>query len=221
LARLLDLYRHTNPKLAEALEERVGLEAIVGAEPMRVAKGGGRDRQSAARVRAHFAQQAGVAAKFMARPDGPRVGAISLEGWDTHVNEGIVDGRLAGLLGALDGAIEALETGMGAAWRETVVVIATEFGRTAHINGSYGTDHGTATVALLVGGALKGGRVIADWPGLRPNDLFEGRDLKPTLDLRAVFKGVLAEHLGVSGTALGQSVFPETSTLAPMGGLVA
>ena len=84
-----------------------------------------------------------------------------------------VNGRLAALLGALDGAIAAIETNMGAAWRETVVVLVTEFGRTARINGTEGTDHGTATVALLAGGALKGGRVIADWPGLKAADLYE------------------------------------------------
>ena len=77
------------------------------------------------------------------------------------------------------------------AWRETVVAVVTEFGRTARINGTEGTDHGTGTVALLVGGALKGGRVIADWPGLKERDLYESRDLKPTTDLRAVLKGVL------------------------------
>jgi len=221
LARLLDLYRHTNPMLAQALEERVDLEAIVGSKPMQAAKGRTRDRRSAPRVRAHFAQQAGTAAKFMARPDGPRIGAISLEGWDTHVNEGVIDGRLAALLGALDGAIEAIEQGMGPAWRETVVVVATEFGRTARINGSHGTDHGTATVAFLAGGALKGGRVIADWPGLGANDLYEGRDLKPTTDLRAVLKGVLAEHLGIPDATLAKTVFPETASLRPIRGLLA
>lgn len=220
LARLLDLYLHSYPKLAQALEERVGLEAIVGAEPMRIGKGRAGDRKSGPRVRAHFAQQAGVAAKFMARPDGPRIGAISLEGWDTHINEGVIDGRLAGLLGALDGAIEAIEKGMGPAWRETVVAVVTEFGRTAHINGSYGTDHGTATTAFFVGGALKGGRVIADWPGLTANNLYEGRDLKPTTDLRAAFKGVLADHLGVPDDVLAKTVFPDSGSLRPIRGLL-
>ena len=80
---------------------------------------------------------------------------------------------------------------MGEAWRETVVAVVTEFGRTARINGTEGTDHGTGTVAFLIGGALKGGRVIADWPGLKPAQLYEDRDLKPTTDLRAVLKGLL------------------------------
>ena len=118
-------------------------------------------------MRAYFAESAGTAAKFLARPDGPRIGALAFDGWDTHADEGALNGRLAALLGALDGAIAAIETNMGAAWRETVVAVITEFGRTARINGTEGTDHGTGTVAFLAGGALKGGRVVADWPGLK------------------------------------------------------
>ena len=109
---------------------------------------------------------------------------------------------------------------MGPAWRDTVVVLVTEFGRTARINGTEGTDHGTATVALLVGGALKGGRVIADWPGLKSADLYENRDLKPTTDLRAVLKGVLKDHLRADDRALAQNVFPGSDGVKPMAGLV-
>ena len=116
------------------------------------------------------------------------------------------------LLGALDGAFAAVETAMGEAWRETVVAVVTEFGRTARINGTNGTDHGTATVALLAGGALKGGRVIADWPGLKLADLHEGRDLKATTDLRAVLKGVLKDHLRAGERALATAVFPDAAT---------
>ena len=164
MMRLIDLYHHTDPALARAMQERTGLAALgkPGAMP--------RDNAAAtplARVRAYFAEAAGAAAHYLARPDGPRVGALAFNGWDTHINEGAVGGRLAGLLGALDGAIHAIETGMGDAWRDTVVAVVTEFGRTARINGTDGTDHGTGTVALLAGGALKGGRVIADWPGLK------------------------------------------------------
>ena len=113
--------------------------------------------------------------------------------------------RLAQLLGGLDGALAEFESGLGARWRDTVIVVATEFGRTARINGTEGTDHGTGTVALLVGGAVKGGRVISDWPGLKPANLYQGRDLAPTTDLRAVFKGVLHDHLGVAERALADS----------------
>jgi uncharacterized protein (DUF1501 family) len=188
-ARLLDLYNHTDPKLARVLEDRIGLSSLGPAgSPSRKPgeMGPGVQVGNINQVRAYFVEAAGAAAKFLANPDGPRVGALALNGWDTHVNEGLVNGRLAQLLGALDAALGAIETNMGTAWSETVVTLVTEFGRTAHINGSAGTDHGTATVALLLGGALKGGRVVADWPGVKETDLYEKRDLKATTDLRAV-----------------------------------
>ncbi len=109
---------------------------------------------------------------------------------------------------------------MGAAWSQTVVTLITEFGRTARINGNLGTDHGTATVALLVGGALKGGRVVADWPGLKEPDLHEKRDLKATIDLRAVLKGLLRDHLRVDDRALAADVFPDSQDAIAMEGLV-
>jgi uncharacterized protein (DUF1501 family) len=102
-----------------------------------------------------------------------------------------------------------------------VVVVMTEFGRTARINGTEGTDHGTATVALLAGGAVKGGRVIADWPGLKEADLHDGRDLKPTIDLRAVLKGVLRDHVRVDEKVLASTVFPDSAVAKVMDGLVA
>jgi uncharacterized protein (DUF1501 family) len=132
-----------------------------------------------------------------------------------------VTGRLADLLGALDGAIGAIKANMGEAWNETVVTLVTEFGRTAHVNGSAGTDHGTGTVALLAGGALKGGRVIADWPGVKETDLYEKRDLNATTDLRAVLKGLLRDHLRADERALAADVFPGSDAVAPMAGLLA
>jgi uncharacterized protein (DUF1501 family) len=221
--RLLDLYRHTDPMLARVLEERIGLAALAPAVPP--------DRRAGemgpavqigniGQVRAYFAEAAGAAGRFLANPDGPRVGALALDGWDTHVNEGVVSGRLSQLLGALDAALAAVETNMGAVWTETVVTLITEFGRTARINGSQGTDHGTATVALLVGGALKGGRVIADWPGLREADLHDKRDLKATTDLRAVLKGLLRDHLRVEDRVLAADVFPGSDGVMAMEGLV-
>lgn len=217
-ARLLDLYRRSDLKLASVLEGSAKLAAIEQSGAMGMAqKAGG---PGPAQVRAYFADTAGNAAKFLAQPDGPRVGALALDGWDTHVSEGIAQGRLSQLLGALDDALAAIKTNMGSAWSQTVVALATEFGRTARINGTDGTDHGTATVALLVGGALKGGRVIADWPGLKPADLYENRDLKPTIDLRAVLKGVLKDHLRVDERALAQNVFPGSDGVKPMPGLV-
>ena len=221
--RLLDLYQHTDPTFARVLEERVGVAVM--------ARAGGMDAKAAdgsppvqtggiAQVRAYFAEAASTAAKFLSRPDGPRVGALAFDGWDTHVNEGAVKGRLADLLGALDGAIAAVETNMGEAWRDTVVAMVTEFGRTARINGNDGTDHGTATVALFVGGALKGGRVLADWPGLKEADLYEKRDLKPTTDLRSALKGMLREHLRVADHALETTVFPDSAAAAAIEGLL-
>jgi len=222
-ARLLDLYRHTDAKLANALAGRKDL--------LTVARSGGLDTMQPreqlptaigmARVREYFADVASAAAKYLARPDGPRVGALSLSGWDTHVNEGAAAGQLAQYLGALDGAVGAIERSMVSSWRETVVALITEFGRTARINGTDGTDHGTGTTAMLVGGALRGGRVIADWPGLKPANLFEDRDLAPTTDLRAVMKGVLKDHLRLDDAALAASVFPGSRDVKPLAGLLA
>jgi uncharacterized protein (DUF1501 family) len=222
--RLLDLYRHTDPKLARVLEDRIGLSSLGPA--------GSADRKPGEmgpviqvgninQVRTYFAEAAGAAAKFLANPDGPRVGALALDGWDTHNNEGAVNGRLAQLLGALDAALGAIETNMGAAWSETVVTLITEFGRTARINGTAGTDHGTATVALLLGGALKGGHVVTDWPGVKEADLYEKRDLKATTDLRAVLKGLLRDHLRVDERVLAADIFPGSDAVAPMTGLLA
>lgn len=219
--RLLDLYRHTDPALARVMEERMGLAAIGRADNMSDMKKAAPLPGGAARVAAFFAEASGAAARFMAQADGPRVGALAFDGWDTHAAEGVTQGRLFSLLGALDGAIAAAETGMGTAWKDTVVTVVTEFGRTARVNGTDGTDHGTGTVALLAGGALNGGRVIADWPGVGETALYEKRDLKATTDLRAVLKGLLHDHLRVEEMALATSVFPGSAAVKPMRGLVA
>jgi uncharacterized protein (DUF1501 family) len=218
--RVLDLYRHTDPTFAQGLEEGLGITSIAKAGGISEIKP---DTQGVGieQVRAYFAEAAGGAAKFLAAPEGPRVGALAFDGWDTHVQEGAVTGRLADLLGALDGAIGAIKTNMGEAWNETVVTLVTEFGRTARINGNAGTDHGTGTVALLAGGALKGGRVVADWPGVKEADLYEKRDLKATTDLRAVLKGLLRDHLRVDERVLAADVFPGSDAVAPMTGLLA
>jgi uncharacterized protein (DUF1501 family) len=218
--RLLGLYRHSDAKLAGVLEEHSKLTAIEHTGEMAQKPVAPNAGPGPAQVRAYFAEVAGSAAKFLAQPEGPRVGALALDGWDTHVNEGIAAGRLSQLLGALDAALAAVETNMGPAWRDTAVVLVTEFGRTARINGTEGTDHGTATVALLAGGALKGGRVIADWPGLKSADLYQDRDLKATTDLRAVLKGLLQDHLRADARALAESVFPGSENVRPMAGLV-
>ena len=223
MARLIDLYHHTDTELARAIEGRMDLVTLARAsDPAAMAPTEGQQLPQgfAAQVRAYFADAAGTAAKFLARADGPRIGALAFNGWDTHIDEGADSGRLATLLGALDGALAAVEKNMGEAWRETVVAVVTEFGRTARINGTNGTDHGTGTIALLGGGALKGGRVIADWPGLKNANLYEGRDLAATTDLRAVLKGLLKDHLRVTDRALAGNVFPGSADVKPMTGLV-
>jgi uncharacterized protein (DUF1501 family) len=161
-----------------------------------------------------------AAGRFLAAEHGPRIAVLETTGWDTHANQGAEEGTLANRLRTLDEALNAMRVALGDAWKHTAVLVATEFGRTAAINGTRGTDHGTATCALLMGGAVNGGRVIADWPGLNSAALYQGRDLRPTTDLRAVTKGVLCGHLHLSEAQLAQSVFPNSHSVAPMDGLI-
>ncbi len=212
--RVLDLYEHRDPHLGRALAQGLDLDRIATREMGADMKprDGGPD--------VVMRQTAQGAARLIAADDGPRIAALSFDGWDTHANEGGATGRLAQLLGGLDGAFEELEKGLGAKWNSTAVVAMTEFGRTAKINGTTGTDHGTASVAFLAGGAIAGGRVIADWPGLKPAQLYQNRDLLPTTDLRGVLKGLLADQLGLARAALGERVFPHSGDLEPMQGLI-
>src|SRR5207253_7840770 len=210
--RLVDLYTHRDPALASALSQGLQLDKQAQGDDMKPKPG----TNGAAAMRL----VARGAAKLMSADDGPRIAALAFDGWDTHANEGGATGRLAQLLGGLDGALAEFESGLGERWRDTVVVVATEFGRTARINGTEGTDHGTGTIALLVGGPVQGGRIISDWPGLKPANLYQGRDLAPTTDLRAVFKGVLHDHRGVSERALAEAVFPDSTPVKAMKGLL-
>ena len=157
-------------------------------------------------------------AAFMTQPDGKQVAAVSMDGFDSHANQTAL---LATRLAYVDAFIDGLSTGMGPAWSDTVVVVATEFGRTARVNGTAGTDHGTASTALLLGGGLKRGGIVGDWPTLAQNRLFENRDTAPTLDMRGVFKGVLRDHLGVDRAKLDSAVFPGSGVVAPVEGMVA
>lgn len=161
-----------------------------------------------------------MAGRLLADPDGPRVATLDLGGWDTHVAQGTVAGRLGGALGALATTLSALQTALGADWRRTAVAVVTEFGRTARPNGTGGTDHGTATAAFLAGGAIQGGRVIHDWPGLADGRLYQGRDLAPTLDLRAAMKTLLHQHLGLSLATIEENVFPGSAGVAPLPDLI-
>lgn len=160
------------------------------------------------------------AGRLLGSASGPRIAVLSVHSWDTHATQGSIKGKVADRLGELDRGIAGFQAAVGRAWSNTVVLIVTEFGRTVRNNGINGTDHGTATVALLAGGAVQGGRILGDWPGLAPRDLLEGRDLKPSSDLRSVFKGVLREHLDVPDTILDRDIFPDSRTVRPMRGLI-
>ena len=161
------------------------------------------------------------AAKFLSQPEGPQAAVLSLGGWDTHANQAGETGPLVNNLGTLEAALLALREGLSApgaaeAWRRTVVLVVTEFGRTVAINGTQGTDHGTGGAALVLGGAVRGGRVLTDWPGLAPAQRNDGRDLRVTTDVRAIFRSVLIDHLGLPSARVGQLILPGTAALAPL-----
>jgi uncharacterized protein (DUF1501 family) len=159
-------------------------------------------------------------ARFLRAPNGPRIAVIESSGWDTHANQGAGSGSLANKFKDLDSSLNAFRQAMGDDWSSTVVAVVTEFGRTVKVNGTRGTDHGTAAAAMLMGGAVNGGRVIADWPGLQKSALFQGRDLQPTMDLRSVFKGVLADHMDISPVYLDSKVFPESKSAVATADLI-
>ncbi len=199
----------TGPAIATALSGNAFDASILSddapAEPGDAGKGKGA-----------FPALAAHAGTLLAAAGGPRIAAFQLEGWDTHGNQ------IAGLkapLSGLDVGLTALKTSLGPAWKNTMVVVMTEFGRTAAMNGTKGTDHGTATAAFILGGNVNGGRVAGTWPGLAPNQLFENRDLAPTTDIRAVAQGALAAHLNLGPDALAR-IFPGSQDAAPMNGLV-
>lgn len=212
LARVADLYA-PDPLLGPALTAGLKANALAGEvlDPG-MGSGGGAKRAEAA-----MAEGAG---RLIAAPDGPRIAVLELGGWDTHANQGTTSGRLTLALRGLDAGLAALIRGLGPAWSRTAVAIVTEFGRTVEPNGTEGTDHGTGTAAFLAGGAIAGGRVLADWPGLSKSALYEGRDLKPTTDLRSVFKGLLAAQFGLSNQALDREIFPDSAGARSLQGLL-
>jgi uncharacterized protein (DUF1501 family) len=228
LARITDLYagdkllamRLADALAADAMAAGEGDDNMAGGAGEAHAAAAGNLARPAAANGARYAELVHAAAGFLRQENGPRVAVFDTTGWDTHANEGGAEGQLAGRLAALDKGLATLKQELGPAWSETAVLLVTEFGRTAAINGTRGTDHGTATVAFLAGGAVAGGRVIADWPGLSARVLYQGRDLTPTLDLRSVLKGVLAEHLSVPDRALEQAVFPDSAAAKPLRGLL-
>jgi len=163
-----------------------------------------------------LAPLASAAGRLLAAPTGPRVAALEFGGWDTHASQNL---RIVGNLDGLDGGLLALKQGLGDAWQRTAVLVVTEFGRTARVNGTGGTDHGTAGVAFVLGGAVAGGKVRTDWPGLSEGKLFENRDLAQTTDVRAIAKGLLRDHLKLPMPAVEQA-FPDSASVTPLGGLL-
>ncbi len=199
LHRIESLYAHDEffaTRLAQAIHAREIAGGMSGVQQKR----GKQAKQLKALMQA--------SARFLSAENGPRIAVLESGGWDTHARQGAASGSLANKFAMLDQGIMALQQELGSVWAKTVVMVVTEFGRTVKVNGTRGTDHGTATAAMLVGGAVNGGRVVADWPGLAPSNLYHGRDLYPTTDIRSVFKGVLGQHLNLQESFLDKHVFP-------------
>jgi uncharacterized protein (DUF1501 family) len=208
IAALNDGDKVTGPAIRQGLRARGFSSAVLAGED-----------QSKDRVFSPlgaFPALAQAAGEMLLASDGPRIAALELGGWDTHTAQ---VNRLNGPLRQLDAGLLALRTGLGPAWAHTAVLVMTEFGRTAHVNGNRGTDHGTGTVAFVLGGAVAGGRVKATWPGLAPGQLLENRDLAPTADLRGVARGLLAQHLGLGRSAL-EGIFPGSDSAGSIPGLI-
>jgi uncharacterized protein (DUF1501 family) len=201
IARVSQLYE-ADPLLHPLWGEALAARALAG---------------DAGKGRQQLPELARIAADFLASAEGPRIAVLEHDGWDTHAGQ---PARLANQLRQLDAALAALKLGLGNAWAQTVVVAATEFGRTVAANGTGGTDHGTASAAFVAGGAVAGGRVVADWPGLAPANLSDGRDLRPTTDLYAVLLGILAAHFTLDPALLAPALFPDHGGLRPVQGLL-
>jgi uncharacterized protein (DUF1501 family) len=216
VARLERLYAG-DPALATALQRARMLHLdgppLADAQPMAsgAMAAGAAPRPGAFVVLAHRA------AEFLAQPAGPQAAVLEIGGWDTHANQANPNGPLANALRQLDAGLAGLRNDLDAAgaWRRTVVVVASEFGREVAVNGTLGTDHGSGGVVFVLGGAVRGG-VVADWPGLARAQRFEGRDLRATTDLRAVLKGVLGDHLRLSSRVLERDVFPASENVRPL-----
>ena len=208
LQRLLDLYQD-DMVLKTSLSAAVGADMVAGS--MKADGMGGRGGP------AQYVPQLEAAGKFLAQPGGPQIAVVSLEGWDTHTGQ---NQALQQRFAALDNGITAMKTQLGDIWKKTAVMAISEFGRTVRINGGGGTDHGTGGLAILAGGAIKGGRMLGDWPGLKSSALFEDRDLRPAVDARSVFKGLLRDQLGWASGDLDTAIFRDSAAAKAMGGLV-
>jgi uncharacterized protein (DUF1501 family) len=205
---------HRDKAIAQSLAETGWSSQLQGASENGVILAAQRWRSAVFKA---AAEQTG---RQLAAKNGPRIAVLEAYGWDTHANQGTTNGRLALALTGLAEGLEAFAASCGTAWRQTAVLLMTEFGRSVAMNAMKGTDHGIASVAFLIGGAVAGRRVIADWPGLKSNQLHQGRDLAATLDLRAIIKSVLESHLGLPQHAIDQVVLPGASAIAPLHGLI-
>ncbi|MEM9098924.1 MAG: DUF1501 domain-containing protein [Pseudomonadota bacterium] len=201
--RLALMYQE-DPTFAETLEEANGSFSAMLAPEGRVKRG------------EEFERAAKTAAQLLARSDGPRIAVMDSRGWDTHFGQ---RWRLATLLEELAAGVMELKTGLGPVWDQTTIIVVSEFGRTAAENGSQGTDHGVGGLAMLLGGAVKGGRIGGDWPGLTGAALYEGRDVLPTTDYESLFKAALIERLGLAPGIVEDHVFPSSRAIRPAEGL--
>lgn len=211
LDRLHLLYRR-DPALHDRFEAALQQQAIAGVAEDGMGAGGRRGRGGPAAILQ-------ATARFLRAPGGPNVAAVEFSGWDTHANQGGAGGVLDRLLGRLAEGFVAFREEMGSDWPGTTLVVMTEFGRTARPNGTRGTDHGTAGAGLVLGTGVGRSRVVADWPGLSAHRLFEGRDLRPTLDTRAALKGVIAATFDLAASQADR-VFPGSAGVRPPAGLM-
>lgn len=212
------LYQHDalfHTALAQAVDVHgIADEALQGSDMS--AAGGGKNLRNAGAMKGTVE----AVGKILSDPKGPRICTIELGGWDTHAQQGTDKGILANNFAALDAGFGAMKEALGEHWKKTIVLAATEFGRTVAQNGTAGTDHGTASCAFLLGGALSGGRVFGQWPGLDATQLYQNRDLRPTTDLRQIAKAVLTEHLRLPAADVEARVFPGSTDARPVEGLV-
>ena len=209
ITRLRDLYSD-DATLSARLDEGTRIEALADGE----APSDSAMANSGSAGVGRLTEIAETAGRMIAAPAGPRIAVFDATGWDTHAGEGAAEGQLAGRLAGLDKVLDALRRGLDSAWSRTAVLVCTEFGRTVQVNGTRGTDHGTGAAAFVLGGAVRGGRMLADWPGLKERQRYEGRDLRATTDLRALAKGLIRDHLGVPERALLE-VFPGSGSVSP------
>ncbi|MGV6800528.1 MAG: DUF1501 domain-containing protein [bacterium] len=200
VSRLQRVYKN-DPLLSLSLQQAIDIDDKLGEAASGKRLRGGKKA---------YIDGAEQAAQLLARQDGASIAVLQITGWDTHARQGTLKGNLPSQLTILDSVIEKLRTGLASVWQDTAILTITEFGRTVRVNGTGGTDHGTGSAAFLFGGAVQGGRVQTDWPGLSESKLYENRDLRPTADLRSLYKSILHDHLQISQHALETDIFPDS-----------